>query len=277
MKHNPWKTMSLDEARAYDERKETGPLRHQIAVKRELLWRTIKAYLPEDRRLPVLDLGGGTGVWAVRLASEGYQVILTDISPGFLARAWEKVNALHVAEKVAIEEADITDLGRFPEDHFPLVLALGDPLSYCGDPEGALREMLRVTKPGGVLVADVECKYGGIDTRRAQTLDDIRMILHEGVAHWPGSDQTACIRLFAPSEIRALAESTGWEVLSMYPSDLLISLVEKDLMDKLLLSSGEQMIKEWVSLEEQIRGDQHLLGCGPDVQFVLGKPVRERV
>jgi hypothetical protein len=80
-----------------------------------------------------------------------------------------------------------------------------------------------------------------------------------------------------PLRHRALAESTGWEVLSMYPSDLLISLVEKDLMDKLLLSSGEQMIKEWVSLEEQIRGDQDLLGCGPDVQFVLGKPVRERV
>jgi SAM-dependent methyltransferase len=39
-----------------------------------------------------------------------------------------------------------------------LVLAMGDPLSICSDPTRAAREMHRITKPGGVLIATADNK-----------------------------------------------------------------------------------------------------------------------
>ena len=262
--------MTLEDARAYDARKENGPYSKDVALKRAILWNVIKRYLPQDQSLPILDLGGGTGVWAISVAQEGYDVLLTDASPGFLARAEEKIDALGLAHKVTILQVDMDDLSRFEDNAFPLALALGDPLSYCRDAERALREIRRITKPGGVLIADVENRYGGIDERRAGNWHDVRQVLIEGIASWPGLDSQATIRLFAPSEAENLARSTGWEVLSIYPSDLLSALLDRCVTDRDRLKEVD--LATLVAIEEHLREDQHLLGCGREIQFVLANP-----
>lgn len=44
---NPWQIMTRGDGQAMDERKEKGSARFQAALKRELIWRLIRAHLPE--------------------------------------------------------------------------------------------------------------------------------------------------------------------------------------------------------------------------------------
>lgn len=257
-----WRDMSLEDARAYDERKESGSFRHQIKVKRRILWDLIGEYLPEDGS--ILDLGGGTGVWAIPLAQAGYHVRLTDISPGFLARAREKVDELGLGDLISIEKVDLCDLSGYENESFQFVLALGDPLSYCEDAGKALQEIRRVLKPDGVLIGDVESAYGGIDRRRAESWEDIRRILDEGTAFWPGGETE--VRMFTPSKLTALIQSSGLVLKAMYSADLISSLVEKELLDSI-----EGDLDQWVELEKRLREDPCLLGCGREIQFVARK------
>ena len=267
---NPWQIMTPQDGQAMDDRKEKGPVRFQVALKRELLWRLIRPHLPKDRSVAVLDLGGGTGVWAIRLAQEGCRVLLTDISPGLLARAREKVQAAGLSQLVRIEEVEICDLSRYPESSFSLVLALGDPLSYCDDAAKALREVRRVTAPGGVLIGDVENRYrAALTQRRAATWADAKRILNEGIALWPEPENPAPIRQFSPSEIAALLKETGWQPEHLFPSDLLASLVAESILQEALRLP--EHFAEALDIEERLRADPALLGSGSEIQFVAGK------
>ena len=121
---NRWQSMSLASARAYDQRKEEGVNHAAIAIKRRVLWKLIQAHLPADPASPILDLGGGTGVWTIPLVQAGRKVELGDISTGFLARAWEKLEAQGLQKQITLHELDICDLSRFPNQSFSLILAL---------------------------------------------------------------------------------------------------------------------------------------------------------
>ena len=46
----------------------------------EVIWQNIKKFLPKKKGAKILDAGGGTGYWAIRLAKLGHKVVLTDIA-----------------------------------------------------------------------------------------------------------------------------------------------------------------------------------------------------
>ena len=270
---NPWKDMTIEDGRAMDQRKEQGSYRFSTQVIREALWNIIQEYLPKDRSSPILDLGGGTGIWALRIAAEGYPVVLTDISPGLLDRAREKIQVANLGEKIRIQQADMCDLSAFGDCGHVLVLALGDPLSYCDDADQALREIHRVTAEDGILIGDVENRYrAALSTRRATCWKDAKKILLEGWAHWPEQDNPAPIRQFTPSEIKQLLVATDWTVIDMHPGRVLWSLVSEQILQE--ATESDETLGEMVDLEQQLREDPALLGCGTEIQFVARKPAQ---
>ena len=150
------------------------------------------------------------------------------------------------------------------------MLALGDPLSHCHDAARALREILRVTGPGGVLIGDVENRYAALrDGRRAESWQHATRVLSDGIARWSGEGDFAPIRAFTPSEVRGVIEESGWRCESLYPSDLLASIVRRDMFETAVT---ERPMDELVALGERLREDASLLGCGTEIQFVARKP-----
>lgn len=264
MPQNPWAQMTIDDARAYDHRKEHGPYRKEIATKRAILRRLIDAHLPKAPS-PILDLGGGTGIWTIPLAQMGHHIYLADISKGLLALAKEKLHRLGLTHRVTIIETDACNLSMLSDNTFPLTLALGDPLSYSTDPVQALREIRRVTLPGGILIGDVENRYGGIDHHRAETWPDLLHILQQGTT--PPTADGYTIHMFTPSDLQTTAQTAGWEIVNIYPSDILSSLLTKEHLDHLTPDPHE-----WIELEETLRQDPHLLGIGKELQFILRNP-----
>ncbi|MEV0461819.1 demethylmenaquinone methyltransferase [Nocardia tengchongensis] len=106
-------------------------------------WRSVTrkslALRPGER---VLDLAAGTGVSTVELAKSGAWCLAADFSQGMLsAGRWRNVPMV-AGDAMALPFAD---------DSFDAV-TISYGLRNVSDPDLALREMLRVTKPGGRLV-----------------------------------------------------------------------------------------------------------------------------
>ncbi|MEM3026583.1 MAG: class I SAM-dependent methyltransferase, partial [Thermoproteota archaeon] len=107
----------------------------------KITWRYIEPYLPKSG--VVLDAGGGTGKWTIPMVKKGLKVVLYDISREMLNVARLKIMGEQLENMVVFKEGDICEID-FPENHFNFVLAEGDPISYCSNPDRAVGELARV-------------------------------------------------------------------------------------------------------------------------------------
>lgn len=101
----------------------------------------------------VLDLAGGTGDIAILLARKvgpTGRVVLADINTAMLAEAKTRIAHQTVASRISFREADAEAL-PFDDDSFDVV-TIGFGLRNVTHQDRALREILRVLKPGGRLV-----------------------------------------------------------------------------------------------------------------------------
>lgn len=110
--------------------------------------REIERFLPEGGSLDILDVGTGTGFFAVLLAQQGHRVEGIDLTPAMLeeARTLAKQRNLDIT----FREMDAQNLA-YPDGTFDVVISRN--LTWTlPDPESAYAEWFRVLKPGGVLL-----------------------------------------------------------------------------------------------------------------------------
>ena len=108
----------------------------------------IERFLPEGRSLDILDVGTGTGFFAILLAEKRHRVEGIDLTPAMLeeARWMAKQRTLDIT----FREMDAQNLA-YPDGTFDVVISRN--LTWTlPDPESAYAEWFRVLKPGGVLL-----------------------------------------------------------------------------------------------------------------------------
>ena len=108
----------------------------------------IERFLPEGRSLNILDVGTGTGFFAILLAEKGHRVEGIDLTPAMLeeARTLAKQRNLDIT----FREMDAQNL-LYPDAVFDVVISRN--LTWTlPDPERAYASWFRVLKPGGVLL-----------------------------------------------------------------------------------------------------------------------------
>jgi ubiquinone/menaquinone biosynthesis C-methylase UbiE len=100
-----------------------------------------------------LDAGCGVGLPAIILAEavgpEG-RVVGLDLSPPLLARGEELARDAGLAERISFQRGDVNDL-PFDDDTFDWAWSADCVGYYREAPFPALRELVRVVKPGGTL------------------------------------------------------------------------------------------------------------------------------
>ena len=175
---------------------------------------------PPPARL--LDVGGGPGVYAARLARAGYLVQLVDLVPLHVEQARERSAAQPEAPFEA-ELGDARDLSKFVDESADAVLLLG-PLYHLterGDRVRALAEARRVVRPGGAVAAVAISRYASLldgtvqgflaDPRFAEIVErDLRDGQHRNPENVEGWFTTAYFHL--PDEVFAEVEEAGLAV-----------------------------------------------------------------
>lgn len=135
----------------------------------EMGWRLkVLGVKPDDYvRRDVVELGCGTGDYALWYASHGAaHVTGVDLSDGSLARARTQART-HGVQNVDFIKDDILGLD-LPDNRFDYAYSVG-VLHHTGDPFRGFQQLVRVTKPGGVVIVSLYNRYSRFWLRAKQT------------------------------------------------------------------------------------------------------------
>jgi S-adenosylmethionine-dependent methyltransferase len=223
--------------------------------------------LPPGAR--VLDAGCGIGRMAAPLARRGLSLTLVDGSPHALKLAVAQV--LDGDPGGPVPEAwaaDSHDLGFLADDRFELTLAM-ELLCYQEEPARMLRELVRVTCPGGLIAVAVEGRYGALLRDTSCTLDEAEARLDGAPLVRPCD---VFLRTFTAPELGALLEGAGLECLSLVGTHYLPEGPLAHVMDGVDLDD-EATRRRLLALERRCAADPALAPLARAWLAVARKPL----
>jgi SAM-dependent methyltransferase len=177
----------------------------------------------------VLEIGAGAGRFTQVLAGLGTRIVAADISPVQLELNRRHAQQYGFAGAVeAWQQADMCAMSMFGNAAFDCVVAYGGPFSYVLERrDNALRECLRVLKPGGLLLLSVMSMWGTAHMALGGVLalppEINRGITDSGdltAATFPGRKGNF-MHMFRAEELRQWLMGAGLEILAMSASGVL--------------------------------------------------------
>ena len=229
----------------------------------------------KDTTLRILDIGAGTGRYAVELAKEGHDMTAVEYVKYNLGRL--KQNA-EVAKKECQEagkefllqayQGDARKLKRFAEDSFDLTLLFG-PMYHLysfEDKLQALMEAKRVTKPGGyILVAYLMNEYGvltyGFKEGNAIACTEDGRLDENFHCHSTEKDLYDYVRL---EDMKELRDAAGLEYVQTISAD-----GPADYMRRELNAMSEEMFAKFIEYHLSTCERPELLGAGAHTVDIL--------
>jgi SAM-dependent methyltransferase len=175
----------------------------------------------------VLDVGGGSGVVAIPLAEQGYDVTLLDSSEGMLRVARKRIGTAGVELTVTLGEID--DIPRLTAAGFDAICCHA-VLMYVNDPAGSLKVLRSAAREGAVLSL-LEKNRDGLAMRpglRGDYVEALRVL----------DDPVAAGNLGIPNRSRSMDEwcvlldAAGWRFDSAVGIRLFSDLADDDLPDE---------------------------------------------
>lgn len=172
--------------------------------------RLLRTHLADRPVGRVLDAGCGTGKWGIPFAVGGADVVFADVAERMVAAAvGSAVRAGAAPDRVHPLTAPVQDMSALADAQFDLTLCMGDPLSYCGDPEAGAAELVRTTRPGGTVLLSVDSRWGYLRVfkeRDGYDLDRLAEFVTDGdVVGW----EQLPLHAFTDRELRDLMARHG--------------------------------------------------------------------
>jgi SAM-dependent methyltransferase len=132
-----------------------GPRGNNALIQRMrgAMWRTLAKLFPPGSQL--LDLGCGTGIDAVYLATRGFEIVAADWSPQMVERTRGRVAAAGLRGRVQVKVLGIHEVEQWRGQTFDGIYSDLGPLNCAPDLQAASRACSALLKPGGKLVASV--------------------------------------------------------------------------------------------------------------------------
>jgi len=206
------------------------PFERRTAARTAVVWDAVRALLDGSSEQRVLDIGGGTGGFAVRLAGLGHRVTVVDPSPDALAALARRADEESVADRVTGLQGDLGNLRELAPDEVDVVLCHG-VLGLVDDPADALATITSVLRPGGALSLVVNQRHAAVLARAmAGHFVQAREIL-EGDPSVKQSTKDPGERRFTAEEVAQLLGAAGFTTSSTHGIRVFADLVPSSLLD----------------------------------------------
>jgi ubiquinone/menaquinone biosynthesis C-methylase UbiE len=147
----------------------------------------------------ILDVGCGDGALLCTTASRGSVAIGVDPDPAMVTAARSRAREMGVS--VTLLQGSVERLA-FPDATFDVVTAV-TVLCFVSDVAGAVREMARVLRPGGLLVLGELGRWS-------------LWAMNRRVRGWLGSATWKAAHFWSAAELCALAEQAGLSVNTIH-------------------------------------------------------------
>ena len=182
-----------------------SPTAEQSPARTAAVWAALDPLVGVGTPLRVLDVGGGSGMFAVPLARLGHDVTVVDPSADALATLRRRADTAGVGERVTGVQGD----GDLLHEVLPTAgNGEGYDLALChwvlevvDDPAVTLREIAGALRPGGQVSVATANRAGAVLARALSG--------HPVEALGLFSDRDPSRRRFSPVELLALVEGAG--------------------------------------------------------------------
>lgn len=182
-----------------------GPRGNNIAIQdmRAEMWRWLdRSFAPGSR---LIDLGCGTGLDAVHLATQGHHVTATDWSEGMVARTRDRAIAAGV--DLDCHRLGAHELAALPGDGaFDGAYSNLGPLNCVPDPAAVAAQCARLVRPGGRLVFTVIgrwCPWEIAHYARQRRWARVKVRFARGIVPVGMNGHTIWTRYYTPGEFYA--------------------------------------------------------------------------
>ena len=177
----------------------------------DLTFANLQDFLPQAvGSMRALDIGGGTGAIAVRLAQLGLHVTVLDTSTEMLGRAQLAAQKVGVTEKIDLKQGDATQLATlFSAGSFDLVLC-HNVLEYVDDPVAVLTAAVRGLRGASSIISVLVRNQAGEVLKAAIQEGDLPGAERNLTAEW-GNESLygGRVRLFAAVNVRDMMSKTS--------------------------------------------------------------------
>jgi S-adenosylmethionine-dependent methyltransferase len=178
----------------------------------------------------VLDVGGGSGVWAVPLARSGCVVTVVEPSPNALATLNRRAAEAGVQQLVSPVQGDADSLADVvAAASADLVLGHG-VLEVVEDPAGAVRALAAATAPGGAVSVLVANRYAAVLVRAlAGRLAEARRVLDDPDGRLGAADPV--LHRFDTEGLLALLAASGLAIELVQGDGVVADLIAGGVLD----------------------------------------------
>jgi S-adenosylmethionine-dependent methyltransferase len=182
----------------------------------DLAFANLQDFLPQaTRSLHALDLGGGTGAIAVRLAQLGLHVTLVDASEAMLDFAKRAARAAAVTERIALKHGDVSQFANLvPAGSFDVIVC-HNILEFVDNPCTVLRSAARTLRDPSSIISVLVRNQAGEVLKAAIHGGDLTAAEHNLTAEW--GDESLYggrVRLFTPESLRAMLLESSLAVIA---------------------------------------------------------------
>jgi SAM-dependent methyltransferase len=209
--------MHVDTARFLDAEKYATYLGTTAGKLRlDLAWANLYELLPRSATgLRALDIGCGTGAFAVRLAQLGFEVDLLDGSDAMLALAREQVTATEFGHLVRFHLGDAAAISEFfSESRFDVVIC-HNVLEFVEEPVRVVDDVSRVLKKNESSLASILVRNRWGEALKAAIKDGDSKSIENAMTAETVLDSLygEPVRVFDPDDLRGTMERAGLHVV----------------------------------------------------------------
>lgn len=215
----------------------------------------------------VLEIGAGTGRYALALAGEDYEVDAVELVEHnievFRAKMTDK-------NRVRLLQGNAMDLSAYADETFDITLSLG-PMYHLFDEKSkkkALEEAIRITKKGGMIFVAYcmnEATMIQYCFQKETIWEDLRKGLLSDDFHWTANENDA-FALMRPDEIVKLTKGYPVERIKLIAADGATRYMD-DIVDKM----SDELFALYLQYHFSVCERQDLIGASNHTLDILRK------